>query len=287
MLTDSLEKSPIDSIVREARRRLSSSSSAILDAELIMAHVLNCDRAGVYRNGKCVLDRKQNEHYQALVNERLQGKPVAQIIGVKEFWSLPFVVNEHVLIPRPETELLVEAALSLVSDEVNPLIADLGTGCGAIAVSISRERPDATVVAVEKSAAALIVAAHNCVTHAGSKIALVKGNWSAALTPRTFNLIVSNPPYICSGDPALLESDIRFEPPTALAAGRDGFTELRAIIESAGNALVPGGKLALEHGYNQAAGVRDLLTKNGFVQIATQRDLAGHERITHGACNRA
>ena len=126
MLTDSLEKSPIDSIVREARRRLSSSSSAILDAELIMAHVLNCDRAGVYRNGKCVLDRKQNEHYQALVNERLQGKPVAQIIGVKEFWSLPFVVNEHVLIPRPETELLVEAALSLVSDEVNPLIADLG-----------------------------------------------------------------------------------------------------------------------------------------------------------------
>lgn len=286
MTIDSPAQAGVAKLLHEASERLSSSSTAYLDAELIMAHVLDCDRAGVYRNGKCALAREQYERYQDLVNQRMQGKPVAQITGVQEFWSLAFAVDKHVLIPRPETELLVETALNLVIGELNPRIADLGAGCGAIAVAIGTERPDATVVAVEKSAAALDVAAQNCRTHANAKVTLVRANWLATFTPKTFNLIVSNPPYIRSDDPALVESEIRFEPNCALAAGYDGFTELRAIIRNAGNALVPGGMLVLEHGYNQAAGVRDLMRESGFNQITTQRDLAGHERVTHGAYNR-
>lgn len=273
-------------LLRRASGRLSSSSTAHLDAELIMAHVLDCDRAGVYRDNKNMLTREQVERYCDLVAKRMRGRPIAHITEVQEFWSLDFAIDEHVLIPRPETELLVETALSLVSGERNPRIADLGAGCGAVAVAIGKERPDATVVAVEKSAAALNIAAQNCRTHAHANVTLVRASWLATFAAKTFNLIVSNPPYICSDDPALVGSEIRFEPRCALASGLDGFTDLRAIIRNAGNSLIMGGMLALEHGYNQAAAVRNLMHASGFSEIATQRDLAGHERVTHGAYNR-
>ncbi len=276
----------VDKLVRAGGGLLSSSRSAKLDAELIMAHVLRCDRAGVYKNAKQTLAPVQYERFQALINERRRGRPIAQITGVQEFWSLPFEVDDTVLIPRPETELLVEVALTLVRGTSDAKVADLGSGCGAIAVAVAKERPDVNVIAVEKSPAALRVAARNCAMHSASNVSFLRASWLGCVAPRTFNLIVSNPPYVRDDDPALRDSEIRFEPRDALAASEGGVRELRLIIESAGNALIANGGIALEHGYNQGPAVRDLLDNNGFAQIATQCDLAGHDRVTHGRYNR-
>ncbi|MFT4562424.1 MAG: release factor glutamine methyltransferase [Gammaproteobacteria bacterium] len=272
----------VANLVRLGERLLSENSNARLDAELLLAHVLGCDRTAVYRDANKKVSPDQQQSFCDLVSARSSGKPLAQIVGVQEFWSLPFVVDENVLIPRPETELLVDVALLHLRRLDRPIVADLGTGSGAIAVAISHECPNATIVAVERSIAALEIAKRNCARHARAPIYLVRANWLMGLCDHQFDLIIANPPYIASGDPLVRTTSIRFEPEAALVSGPDGLDALRQVVAGAARALKSGAVLAVEHGYNQATQVRAQFQQHGFCSIITERDLAGHERVTSG-----
>jgi release factor glutamine methyltransferase len=227
--------------------------------------------------------------------QRIAGEPIAQLVGSREFFGLDFEVTPHVLIPRPETELLVECALDTVQATPRPRILDLGTGSGAIAISIAHARPDACVVATDRSAAALDVARRNARrllggTEAEARITFHHGDWFDALggnalsaMPARFDAIVSNPPYIAASDPHLDAGDLRFEPLDALTDHADGLSAIRTLIAGAAPWLAPGATLWLEHGYDQAEAVRALLTAHGFGTVRSMRDLAGIERVTGGS----
>ncbi|QGZ62980.1 peptide chain release factor N(5)-glutamine methyltransferase [Paraburkholderia acidisoli] len=254
-------------------------------------HVLGWRRTQLITRGDEPLDAAQVARYRALETRRAAGEPVAQLVGAREFFGLDFDVTPDVLIPRPETELLVETALAALEGVAQPRVLDLGTGSGAIAVAIASARPDARVCAVDRSAAALAVAARNAqklldAQRPGGALAFAEGSWydalgSAQAAPR-FHAIVSNPPYIANGDPHLDQGDLRFEPRGALTDEADGLDALRAIVAGAPAYLVPGGVLWMEHGYDQAAAVRALLTNAGFADVRSERDLAGIERISGG-----
>jgi release factor glutamine methyltransferase len=220
--------------------------------------------------------------FQALVVRRLHGEPVAHLVGTREFYGRPFRVSADVLIPRPDTEILVEAALQHLPADAPCSVLDLGAGSGAIAVTLALERPHARVVAVERSPAALDTARANAQLLGARNVACVAGDWYATTGRQRFDLVVSNPPYIPTGDPHLDRGDLRFEPRQALAAGDDGLQDLRRIISGAPQRLVPGGWLLVEHGYDQGDAVRDLLHAAGFVQVITRQDLAGHDRVSGG-----
>jgi release factor glutamine methyltransferase len=272
----------VANLVRLGESLLREDSNARLDAELLIAHVLGCERVAVYRDAEKKVSPHHEQAFCELVSLRSTGRPIAQIIGIQEFWSLAFVVDENVLIPRPETELLVDLGLAHLRSLDAPVVADMGTGSGAIAVAISRERPDATILAVERSIAALAIAKRNCARHARSPIYLVRANWLAGLRNHQFDLIIANPPYVASGDPLIDATSIRFEPKEALVSGPDGLDALRELVAGAVPVLKSGGMLAVEHGYNQAMQVRTLFQQHGFCDIVTERDLAGHERATSG-----
>ena len=272
----------ISELVQHGMRELAPSPSARLDSELLLAHALNCNRAAIYRDANCRTSAEVRQAFVELLGARERGQPIAQILGSQEFWSLPFIVDEHVLIPRPDTEILVESALNLIRPCTNPVIADLGTGSGAIAVVIGLERRDAHVVAIDKSVAALRVAQKNSRIHGATNTHLLRSSWLTALQDSEFDLIASNPPYVADDDPLLSASDIRFEPPQALRAGKDGLEALRNIVSSASRVLKLAGVLLVEHGYNQGEQVRGLFRAHRFTSITTLRDLAGHERVTHG-----
>jgi release factor glutamine methyltransferase len=235
------------------------------------------------------LDAALVARYQALETRRLAGEPVAQLVGAREFFGLDFEVTPDVLIPRPETELLVETALAALEGMARPRVLDLGTGTGAIAIAIASVRPDAQVWAVDRSAEALAVATRNALrlldkTRHGGPLQFVRSDWYDALdpTPR-FDAIVSNPPYIASGDPHLSEGDLRFEPRGALTDEADGLSAIRVIVADAPSRFAErGGVLWLEHGYDQATAVRALLDEAGFAAVRSERDLAGIERISGG-----
>jgi release factor glutamine methyltransferase len=252
------------------------------DAELLLLHVLKQPRSWLFTHADDVPDMAVQTAYAALVERRAAGEPVAHITGRRGFWSLDLEVSPATLIPRPETELLVELALQRLPSDAACRVADLGTGSGAIALAIARERPRARVVASDASAAALSVAQRNAQRHAIGNVAFVHGDWLAPLAGQHFDLIVSNPPYIEAADPHLAQGDLRFEPPTALASGPDGLDDIRRIVRDAPAHLHPGGWLLFEHGWNQGAAVRALLTAAGYTEVFTAQDLESRDRVSGG-----
>ena len=256
------------------------------DAELLLMHVLDRSRAWLYAHDDDAIEVDPARRFHELVARRAAGEPLAYLTGRREFWSLDLAVTSDVLIPRPETELLVELALQRIPQD-NPVdIADLGTGSGAIALAIAHEHPQARVLATDASIAALAVARGNAERLGIGNAEFAQGDWCAALGVRRFDLIVSNPPYIAATDAHLGQGDLRFEPQTALVSGADGLDAIRAIIREAPAHLKPGGWLLLEHGYDQGRAVHGLLDKSGFVEVFTAQDLEQRERVSGGRHSR-
>jgi len=266
--------------LQEARGALQHSDSDRLDAEVLLAHVLGKPRSHLHAWPDARLAADQATRYRRLLARRAAGEPVAYLTGRREFWSLEFEVSPATLIPRPETELLVEQALEVLPAGAPLRIADLGTGSGAVAVALARERRHWRLCATDRCSAALQVARRNAVRLGAAQIDFVRGDWCAAFAGCSLDAIVSNPPYVAEQDPHLGQGDARFEPRTALAAGPRGLDDLARLINDAGRVLRAGGWLFLEHGAEQAAAVRSLLTDRAFGDMQTLRDLAGLERVT-------
>ncbi len=272
----------IASLRQQLIQRFSDSDSAALDADCLLCAVLSCTRTYLRTWPEQELTPEQVEQAEQLAVRREQGEPVAYILGVREFWSLPLQVSPATLIPRPDTEALVEWAVTLLSDKGQGQKAlDLGTGTGAIALALKSEMPALSMWALEREPAALDLARRNA-ARLGFQVNFLASNWFAALNERNFQLIVSNPPYIDAADPHLSQGDVRFEPHTALVAEEDGLADIRQIIELAPDYLVSGGWLLLEHGWQQAEAVRELLWARGFHAVITRQDLGGQERVSGG-----
>ena len=264
------------------RRALAQAGLAPIDAQALLVHVLSRDRAWLVAHATDPLTADQVRAFFSLARRRREGEPVAYLTGVREFFGLPLAVDRRVLVPRPETETLVEWALRTLPADRPLRVLDLGTGSGAIALAIARARPQATVVATDRSPDALAVARGNAARLRLSNVEWLRTEWFAGLGGARFDAIVSNPPYVAEGDPHLLEGDVRFEPPQALVSGPDGLEALRVIVAGAGNHVVSGGWLAVEHGYDQAAAVRGLLQQAGFGELESLRDLSGIPRVAVG-----
>lgn len=270
----------IAELLRQSSECLAAiSSTPQLDAELLLACVLERSRTHLRAWPEAIPHPAQQERFRQLVERRRSGEPVAYLLGWREFWSHVFQVGPEVLIPRPETELLVEAALTLVPENQQATIADLGTGSGAIAISLGLERPRAQLIAIDLSAEVLGVAKSNAYRLGADNLAFVCGDWLTAFAPAGFDLIVSNPPYIAADDPHL-KGDIRFEPAAALVGGGDGLAAFRRLIPQAHRCLKPGGWLLLEHSPAQQDAVAEMLRREGFKTIACQRDLEDRPRLT-------
>lgn len=250
---------------------------ASMEAQILLMHVLNVNRAWLIAHASDSLAAAVTT-VEALLQRRLQGEPIAHILGEREFFGLPLKVTPDTLIPRPDTETLVEAALEKINGAMSVL--DLGTGSGAIALAIAKYAPSCKVVAVDASAGALAVAAENAATLQLNNVQCVASHWFSRLPASKFDLIVSNPPYIESSDPHLQQGDLRFEPMSALASGIDGLQDIRQIVAQAPAYLNEGGWLMLEHGYNQADAVQQLLHTAGLQQIQTRHDLGSNPRVT-------
>lgn len=256
------------------------SDSPRLDAELLLSQVSGLSRAQLFARLDDVLQPEDVERFEALVARRLRGEPVAYLTGEKGFWTLNLQVTPAVLVPRPETELLVEWGLELLAGRSSPRIADLGTGSGALALSLASERPDAQVEATEASPAALTVAKANAHTLRLERVRFHEGHWFEPLQREAYDLVVSNPPYIAHDDPHL--AALAREPLSALTDGGDGLNALREIVTTAPDYLVPGGWLLVEHGYDQGAAVRALFEQAQLIDVGTRRDYGGRERATAG-----
>lgn len=259
---------------------------ARFEAELLLAHALGKTRAWLFAWPEFVPERVQREAFESLVAARERGEPVAYLIGWRAFRALDLLVTPAVLIPRPETELLVELALARIPQQAEVALADLGTGSGAIALALAHERPLARVLATDASADALAVARANAERLGLANVAFARGDWCAALGEARFDLIVSNPPYIAAADPHLREGDLRHEPAAALASGSDGLDAIRTIVAQAPMHLREGGWLLFEHGWDQAERVRGLLAAAGFVDAHSAVDLEGRDRVTLGRAPR-
>ncbi|MEW6693005.1 MAG: peptide chain release factor N(5)-glutamine methyltransferase [Pseudomonadota bacterium] len=271
----------IGQALRWAVEQLKDGDSPRADADILLAHVLGRPRSYLLAWPERELSPGQWTAFQALVERRARGEPVAYLTGSREFFGLDLAVSNAVLIPRPETELLVEAALERLPG--GPcMVADLGSGSGAIALAIAKMRPDARVVAVDASRQALEVARTNAERLGLRNVELREGDWCKGLADERFDMIVSNPPYICEDDPHLARGDVRFEPAMALASGADGLDAIRAIVACAPLHLSPGGWLLFEHGFDQAEAVAGLMRKAGFIDVESLRDLLGHGRVTLG-----
>jgi release factor glutamine methyltransferase len=271
----------VGTALAQARDRLGTSPSPALDAELLLAHALGRDRTYLHAWPEAGLDEATQRHVERLIERRAVGEPVAYILGTREFWSLELEVTPDVLIPRPETEGLVEIALAELADRgrAEPTVLDVGTGSGCIALALARELPAARVAAIEASSTALAVARRNAQRLALGNIYWIEGQWLAPLAERRFDVIVSNPPYVRSDDPHLDAGDVRFEPRGALDGGADGVDAIRVLAREAGAHLAPGGLLVLEHGADQAEAVAAVLAEAGWSGIETRMDLAGLPRF--------
>lgn len=249
-----------------------------------MAFVLETNRSFLYANPELELPNRRSEAFKKLIRQRVQGEPIAYLTGCSEFWSLPLEVSPAVLIPRPETERLVEAALDKIPLKADWRIADLGTGSGAIALALASERSKCEIHATDISTAAINVASKNASLLGIRHVQFHRGSWSEPLQGK-FHLIVSNPPYVNADDLHLEQGDLRFEPRLALTPGPDGLRAIRKITQLAQSKLVSGGWLMFEHGFDQAAATAEILQASGFVNIETLHDLQGHERVTVGESN--
>ena len=269
----------IASLLRAAE--LPDSPTPRLDAELLLAAALGKSRSFLHTWPERIVPSESALLFSEYLRRRRSGEPVAYILGQQGFWSLDLEVAPHTLIPRPDTELLVETALALLPATVARVL-DLGTGSGAIALALASERPAWTVTAVDRVLEAVALAERNRQRLDLGNVTVLNSHWFSAVQGERFQLIVSNPPYIRACDPHLAEGDVRFEPASALVAGQDGLDDLRQIIAQAPAHLEPGGWLMLEHGYDQAGAVRELLQTQGFAEVHSCKDLGGHERISLG-----
>jgi len=286
------EAATVAGLIDDASARIAAAlglakRDARLDARVLAAHVLGVDAAWLIAHDTDPLSDAQVAAFETLLARRLQGVPIAYLVGAREFYGRCFLVSPDVLIPRPDTELLVELALARIPSDQPFEVLDLGTGSGSIAITLALERPLARVTAVDRSAAALAIARRNADIHHAC-VEFLTSDWFAALMPprvlagRRFDLIVGNPPYVAAADPHLARGDVRFEPLSALAAGFDGLDDLRRLTAAASSHLKPGGALLLEHGYDQADAVQALLRENGFRHPQSWADLAGILRVSGG-----
>ncbi|MFC1797118.1 peptide chain release factor N(5)-glutamine methyltransferase [Pseudomonadota bacterium] len=268
-------------LLAEACRLLAGKQGTRLEAEVLLSHSLGVNRAWLYANAEQDVAGQVVSNFLQLIQRRLHGEPVAYLTGVREFWSLNFKVTPDVLIPRAETELLVETALKRIPADARWRIADLGTGSGAVALAIAFERPTCEVFASDISPQALSIAQQNADSLNLGQVHFLQGSWLSPLEG-TFNGIVSNPPYVAKHDPHLKQGDCRFEPGMALSPGTDAMTSIRHIAEAALPYLETGGFLAFEHGCEQGEASRQLLLHLGYTEVETINDLAGLERVTTG-----
>jgi release factor glutamine methyltransferase len=266
----------ISAALIEARRNIPAA-----EARLLLRHVLSRSHAWLEAHGEETISDAEQRHFAELHGRRMAGEPIAYLLGWREFFGRRFEVAPGVLIPRPETELLVETALAKLARRRAPRILELGVGSGCVAVTLALELPDSQVTAVDLSAVALDLARRNARVH-HANIEFIQGDWLAAFGREHFDLIVANPPYIAEADPHLAAGDLRFEPKMALASGADGLAALRAIVADAAEKLVDGGWLLLEHGYDQADAVAGLLAADGYLEIEQEQDLAGLMRVCGG-----
>jgi len=273
-------------VTRQSSQLLETTSdSARLDAELLIAHALNIPRSRFISHPEQSINSQQLDAIHELVQRRARGEPIAYILARKHFWDLELRVTPDVLIPRPDTEQLVETALALFAEDADIQVLDLGTGSGAIAIAIARARPRWHVCACDDSQAALAVAIENAERYQQHNLTLIQSHWFDNLVKdKRYHLILSNPPYIPEQDPHLQQGDVRFEPKSALVSGPDGLDAIRYLIAESKNHLLPGGWLLLEHGYDQGERVRQLFNENSYKKVLQKKDLIGHVRVTLGAC---
>jgi release factor glutamine methyltransferase len=266
--------------LKQASSQLTHSDSPKLDAELLLLMLLDKPRTHLFCWPDELLSEALLIDYKAAIQKRANGTPIAHLTGVREFWSRDFQVTADTLIPRPDTELLIELALENLATNPQGLIADLGTGSGIIGITLALEKPNIEVIATDMSPKALAVAQKNAQRLAAKNIHFRLSDWFAEINEKDFQLIISNPPYIADNDPHLKQGDIRFEPNSALTSGAEGLDDIEIIATEARHHLLKGGQLLLEHGYNQAENVRRILTKKGYSNIQPHTDLAGHLRAT-------
>ncbi len=281
--------SSVAGLLDDATARIASAlglerREARLEAQILASRALGVNRAWLIAHGQDTLDPAQSAAIEALVARREQGEPVAYILGEKEFYGHLFTVNPEVLIPRPETELLVEAALERLPKDRPARVLDLGTGSGCVAISIALSRPDCEVFAVDASASAVEIAMQNAIQLGAGNVRFLVSDWYSQLPAMSFDMIVSNPPYVGSNDLHLGKGDLIHEPSHALASGLEGLDAIRIIVAGAHSHLQPGGWLILEHGYDQSGSCQTILTEAGLEQVFTLSDLAGQTRITGGRC---
>lgn len=270
--------------IQQASKELAvSSASARLDAELLLGKVLDKNRSYLFAWPEKELSAQQQTSFHTLLEQRIQGMPVAYLLGYREFWGMELEVSPATLIPRPDTELLVQLALERIADQAAPSILDLGTGTGAIALALAKERPDASVLALDKSDEALAVAKRNQQRLGLANLKLLASDWFSVLPKNgCFDLIVANPPYISEADPHLSQGDVRFEPRSALISGLSGLDDLSYLIQTAPQYLAAKGWLLLEHGYDQGLAVTERLIGTGYTEVACYQDLAGNDRVSLG-----
>lgn len=266
----------------QAVKQLDTSDSPRLDAELLLCLTLNCERSFLHAHDNDEISLEQQQVFADYIKRRAQGEPVAYIIGKKEFWSIELSVNPDVLIPRPETELLIEKSLELFDKQDNIKVLELGTGSGAIACALAHERQQWQIIACDSSEQALKVAQNNAQDLTLNNIEFILSNWFENIPAQQFDLILSNPPYVAADDPHLKE--LSYEPVQALISGADGLDDIKHIAQTAPSYLRQGGWLLLEHGYDQHEALVNILANNSFSKIADLKDLAGQYRVAQGAC---
>ena len=275
----------VGELLASATQQLQSvSDSPRLDAEVLLAHCLNKTRTWLVTWPDKTLEQNQQDAFRQRLERRLKGEPVAHITGEREFWSLPLKVNRHTLIPRPDTELMIEVLLAAYPQDRDIRMLDLGTGSGAIALAMASEKPEWAITATDRSADALQIARENAEQLSIDNVRLLQGSWFDAIEQdaTAFDIIASNPPYIAEADPHLEQGDVRFEPRSALTSGDDGLDDIRLISQGAMHYLKSGGRLIVEHGFDQEAGVCDVFSRAGYQSITQYRDLAGNPRLTSG-----
>ncbi len=276
-----VEKGSIAELLRLGSVLEGVSDSPRLDLEVLLCHVLDKPRSYLFTWPEKILDQQSTQQFYDLLKRRADGEPIAYLTGEKEFWSLSLEVNATTLIPRPDTEVLVETALNVI-DKPDARVLDLGAGTGAIALALASERPCWQIIAVDIVPEAVALAEKNRQRLGLNNVSVILGNWFEGVAQQKFDLVVSNPPYIDADDHHLKEGDVRFEPGSALVSGDEGLADIKLIICGAKSYLGKGGCLLIEHGYQQARAVRNLLSDEGYAQVSTRRDLAEHERLSLG-----
>jgi release factor glutamine methyltransferase len=271
----------LDALLRDAAAQLPLPESRH-EVERLLIHVLGRDRAWLFAHATDLIPADVQASFHALLQRRIAGEPIAYLIGSRNFWTLELKVTPDTLIPRPETELIVELALERLPETLPCRVADLGTGSGAIALAIASERSNARVIGTDVSTAALAIANENAHANKVRNVEFRHGSWFASVAGERFQVVVSNPPYIEEGDPHLRRGDLRFEPAGALASGIDGLDAIREITTQAPRYLLTGGWLLIEHGWKQGEAIRALLTRAGFTEVSTAKDLEERDRVTLG-----